>query len=114
MMKILRQSITTQKRDGQLMSNDLIVRIKEIFNPKLKCSRVGHKSLEEITEGYSKPGIGRRYVAMRAQRVRYYCTRCGFEFSNKIEETGGGYHSYSWPKHMADEFNKTGFVREYI
>lgn len=94
------------------MSNELIVHIREFFKPSLKCARVGHNSLEEVVSGYSKPEERRYYVAMNAERVRYYCTRCGHEHSNTIRETGGGFTGFSWPKPMADEFNRTGFVRD--
>lgn len=92
------------------MSNSLIVHIREFFRPKLKCERLGHKSLEQITRGFSKPDSSRYYVAMNAERVRYYCPRCGHEHSSKVRETGGGFTSYSWPSSMADEFREKGFV----
>ncbi len=92
------------------MANELIVLIREFFRPKLKCERLGHKSLEQVTKGYSKP-TDRYYVAMKAERVRCYCPRCGHEHSSTVRETGGGFTGFSWPMHMAEEFHRTGFVR---
>jgi hypothetical protein len=54
---------------------------QEVWEPHLKCERVGHKWTRETRRGYRKPDYGEwgfwSYVAFRIREKRTRCVRCG-------------------------------------
>jgi len=50
--------------------------IKELFNPDIKCKRVGHDMKEYHRVGYYDGG-GFRTVATKVTQSRRVCRRCG-------------------------------------
>ena len=86
--------------------------IKELFNPTLKCQRLGHQHSTETIDGFSRPPIDdRRNVVVKAKKIPDSCRRCGIIHSTEIEKSWKGFNSVSWPSYMWDELEKEGFVR---
>lgn len=86
--------------------------LKELRNPKLKCERVGHREGLEFRKGYRKPDFNRHeyryYVCVAVTEEREACLRCHAPLSAWALRDRNGLTGYSWPKDMADQFEKAG------
>ena len=84
--------------------------IKELFNQKLKCQRLGHK-MKTICIKIRKDGVGFREVVTDYKAEKDYCERCGGEHSEyKNLKYIQGYTKCSMPSDMWDSIREKGYV----
>lgn len=82
--------------------------IKELFNPKLKCKRLGHKKKHRFYDGYEQPKEPRWHVVDNVQGKIYYCPRCHHMHTRTVTSRKG-YSRWTCPSHMSDAVRKNGF-----
>lgn len=84
--------------------------LKELFNPRLKCERVGH-SLAHVCRRIRRPGKG-RIVCNDFDAVLIECDRCDYvspEVASEVEVDW--FNGVTMPNSMWDEMKINGFVR---
>ncbi len=84
--------------------------LKEIFNPALKCDRVGHsKTVPCSYVIIMRPNGGWRKVADEYIITEYVCRRCRKAIFAKLEFVGG-IQSLSLPASEMREFEHRGWI----
>lgn len=81
----------------------------ELFNPKLKCERLGHKT-KTATFTVRKKCYERHAVVTDHTATQEHCTRCGEKGPMIIGDQTNWFSSCSMPQHMWDEMTKDGFT----
>lgn len=83
--------------------------LKEIFRPRLKCRRVGHRPKEETRRTYRRPeACGSVVDGCREKRT--VCGRCREVLSGWEVTDREGYQSATLPSEMWDELKHDGVV----
>lgn len=87
----------------------MIRAIKEFFNPKLKCERIGHNEAE-IEKKIRKEGGGFRAVATDYKCKVKRCKRCHKESEPYDLKEYDSYTSVTMPSSMWDEIKEKGYL----
>lgn len=82
--------------------------LRELFNRKLKCDRIGHRTGIEYRTGYVYPESPHYHVCDKVRQERSACGRCKEPLGEWEVKTRKGYTGFSWPEDQADEFNERG------
>ena len=84
---------------------------KELFNPSLKCKRLGH-DMKTIVILIREEGGGFRNVVSDFNAKKDYCKRCGGEHSEPRDlEYVTGYTKCKMPSNMWDEIREKGYTQ---
>lgn len=80
---------------------------KELFNPKLKCQRVGRKTKTRHYSGYERT-LSWSAVADEVSGEILYCPRCGFRHQRTVTKRHG-IQGLTCPQSMMDKIREEGF-----
>lgn len=82
--------------------------LKELFNPKLKCLRLGHNTEKRNVTLIKRSPDWRETVADYKAEVET-CARCGKTISVEIKEKIQGYNSATFSQSIWDEIDLIGY-----
>ena len=89
--------------------------IRELFRPRAKCERVGHRLIKIRHRVLLQPSTSWRGVADEAIRTQESCRRCGEPFGPPIDGERSSIQSLTLPADMARELRDAGvLIRERL